>query len=819
MFRKLTQSIKAALKTRNFPGSRDGGAMDIGDALFVPLHYAIEAGLSIDTPAVELHEHFLAKGMALGLSPSPLFQPGFVEGKLPAGDKSKSVFERWRQSGMSAGVIPTSRFDPEFYLAANPDVAKAGASPFGHFVLCGMQEQRRPNAVFDSAWYQKTYARKAGEENLPPYLHYLMFGAARGLAPARLLVPIFSHVADPMTGGLDRYDLAVKTISPWADSIGLEKTNLILALFMSFCYGHAGKPEREANGVERLAHFLDHGLMRGLDPGPLFNSVYFSAQMAKKLRRSKFADVPLMQFLKKGREARIVPNDMFDETSYRSFHSDIANSHLWGFEHFILHGIFEGRKVQGLPSIAISRKPRNMAERQLDNWLSFWVEHAPDVPKTDLPPEFRAARNRMTEVFKSDVFRDVIAQARSLEPLLGDVMAGGDVLMPPTHDVMNDLAVEILARLPRKRYHSIVCVPWVRAGGADLVACQLAGAVLAARPEEHVLLLRVDQPHLERPDWVPAGVDMVHISDLAGSVAPSLAEALLRSVFLGLNPLRIFNVNSNLAWRTLVRFGSRMSSGIHLYAYLFCWDQTADGMRVGYPSEFFPPTSPFLKATLTDTEYLRDELFKLYRPPAEVRSRIVPLFSPARTQPPSIVFAAAGAAARVEKRPRILWAGRLDRQKRFDLVQAIARMMPDVDFVCWGAALLDAPPDLTLNPANLVLNASFHSYDELPLKDCSLWLFTSAWEGMPTILIEIAIRGMSVVGSMVGGVPELLSETTGYPVYEIGSPDAYVEAIRSALDNTEEQIVRARALQRRALSRYTKTAYHAQIFSLLARES
>ena len=87
-------------------------------------------------------------------------------------------------------------------------------------------------------------------------------------------------------------------------SSGVEKTNLILALFMSYCYGHAGKSKREANGIERLAHFLDHGLMRGLDPGPLFNSDCFSAQMAKKFRRPKSAAVPLMQFLKQGREAR-----------------------------------------------------------------------------------------------------------------------------------------------------------------------------------------------------------------------------------------------------------------------------------------------------------------------------------------------------------------------------------------------------------------------------------------------------------------------------------------------------------------------------------
>ena len=144
--------------------------------------------------------------------------------------------------------------------------------------------------------------------------------------------------------------------------------------------------------------------------------------------------------------------------------------------------------------------------------------------------------------------------------------------------------------------------------------------------------------------------------------------------------------------------------------------------------------------------------------------------------------------------------------------------MPHVDFLCWGAALLDAPFDVLRSPANLVLNEPFLSYDELPLEDSDLWLYTSAYEGMPTILIELAMRGVAVVASMVGGIPELLDHTTGYPVHDVSDVGAYVSAIAEALRNPAERVARAAALQRAAVARHTKAAYHAQLGAALDQE-
>jgi glycosyltransferase involved in cell wall biosynthesis len=330
------------------------------------------------------------------------------------------------------------------------------------------------------------------------------------------------------------------------------------------------------------------------------------------------------------------------------------------------------------------------------------------------------------------------------------------------------------------------------------------------------LLLRTDQPNFDRPEWVTSGVDIIDASSIFRDIPPNDAQTLLYGVFMGLAPSWIINVNSRLCWDVMARFGARLSESIDLYSYLFCWDQTASGHRVGYPSDFFPETANHLRAVFTDTIYLKSELAKIYNLPASFSERIVPLFSPSRGEigGPTAAEESIKTAGK-RRRWKILWAGRLDRQKRFDLVQEIAHRMPEADILCWGTPLLDSPPDYSRSPVNLILHEGFSSYDELPLHDADLWLFTSEWEGMPTILIELAHRGVSIVASSVGGVPELIDERTGWPVDDIRSIDAYVNTIRAALDAPRERTARAQRLSERARGRHCMQAYAKQVSDVL----
>lgn len=59
---------------------------------------------------------------------------------------------RLRQSWQLAAIRASGLFNPQFYLATNPDVAAAGADPWLHYLHHGLAENRAPNA----GWGDKT---------------------------------------------------------------------------------------------------------------------------------------------------------------------------------------------------------------------------------------------------------------------------------------------------------------------------------------------------------------------------------------------------------------------------------------------------------------------------------------------------------------------------------------------------------------------------------------------------------------------------------------------------------------------------------------
>ena len=135
--------------------------------------------------------------------------------------------------------------------------------------------------------------------------------------------------------------------------------------------------------------------------------------------------------------------------------------------------------------------------------------------------------------------------------------------------------------------------------------------------------------------------------------------------------------------------------------------------------------------------------------------------------------------------------------------------------MCWGKAVLDQAPDMTRLPSNMTLMGVYTSLDELPLGDCDGWLYTSGWDGLPTILIEIAARGMPVVASAVGGVPELITPRTGWPVPADASAEDYVRALREMLAAPKARLARGQALLDLARSRHSAAQYRRQLDTIL----
>ncbi|MDC7676505.1 glycosyltransferase family 4 protein [Asticcacaulis machinosus] len=778
----------------------------------VPFYYTKK-----DEAKSDLLIDFLCEGMWQGRPSNPLFSHKYYREALVAKALevpiSGPLFLHWLFVGRRKNIIPTALFDEACYRNCNGDLIDAAFPLFEHFYLHGVYENRVANPLFDPHWYRYQAKDHYAIDEMPLLLHYAAFNEQTNFTPCRM-VACLAH--DPAEVTIALYENLLVCLRPLTREYGIAAVQFAISLFVPDMNAIESSETTTAfkteTAFDQFKAHIENVISGGYYSSALFDPDYYGR--AAKLKKGTKG--LLQHFLRVGILEEIQPAPLFDAKAYLAAYSDINEANIWPYLHFVLYGIYEGRSPNQSCMLALAP---GFSETDLPafviHWHRFWRNYARLTVTVDGVATMVSLKERIDSVLKSAVFSDVIARAQFHDPEIGQPKLYNEIILAPLHDQMGFLQTALQSRFSQLHYDNIICVPWIRMGGADLVACLLAQSLKEVYPNERNLILRVDYPNFERPDWLPDNVDIVDISDIIQGQSPSAAELLLYGALTGLTPKRVFNINSRLTWTTLRRFGRRLSLQTKLYAYLFCWDM-ANGVRAGYPSEFYPTTAAYLTGLFTDTAYLKNELIRMFAPPVEYGNRIYPLHTPIRGKPPEMVI-----TDEVHNvRPKVLWAARLDPQKRFDLVLKVAKAMPHVDFECWGAAVLEREaPDMRRAPKNLRLNPPFKSYDELPLEHCDVWLFTAEWEGLPTILIELGARGMPIVASAVGGVPELINLESGWLIEDIEDISAYVSAIDEAIGDRSLRNGKCKLLYERTQDRHSRAQYITTLKAALEKAS
>ncbi|WP_246686983.1 hypothetical protein [Mesorhizobium sp. B2-4-19] len=109
-----------------------------------------------------------------------LANPDVAKAALVAGgDTFLFAFQHYEHYGWHEGRNPNSVFDVNGYLDAYTDVKAAGIDPLLHYDHYGWKEGRDPSAGFDTKEYEAHYADVAAA-HVDPLLHYLAYGIHEG---------------------------------------------------------------------------------------------------------------------------------------------------------------------------------------------------------------------------------------------------------------------------------------------------------------------------------------------------------------------------------------------------------------------------------------------------------------------------------------------------------------------------------------------------------------------------------------------------------------------------------------------------------------
>jgi glycosyltransferase involved in cell wall biosynthesis len=665
--------------------------------------------------------------------------------ELPADEDPVSHYLR---EGSDRGLDPHPLFSTSWYRDRHPEAAST--NPLVHFLRAEPADGLDGSPLVDRAFYFHQYPDVAAL-GLDPVLHWATFGAPEGRAPHPLLDPAWYVEQHPEAGSAGIPALVHYLLEGAA--LGHDPSPLLSARWYSDRYlkGTAEEP------VPPLLHAVTVGAARDLDPNPLADARWY---------RKRYPEVtasgltPLCHYLVVGAAKGYDPGPAFETAWYLQAYADVADLGVNPLVHFLVDGDYQGRE----PTAGHDPVPRLLG---------------PD----------------------GGWFKRQLARASQHEPLLATTTALGlrdhSLATRAPRSTARDMLRTLLSSLDQAP-ERIVLVPALPLGGAERVAANFANAAVELFPDESVLVMATDADTDLSRQWFDERVQVRFLHSDRRLDLMKRATALARFVD-AMRPRAVLNVNSHAGWDMLERHGLALAQQTSLSAALFCRDYSAEGVLGGYADRYFRTTFAVLDALYSDHRAFVTELCDTYGVPARERHRLAPIYQPVDVPPRPV------AGRRTGDAPVVLWAGRLTHQKRPDLLVEVARLLPDVRFLVYGAPDLrhrDWSHDL---PPNVYHRGGFALADELPLDEADLYLYTSAWDGLPNMLLEVVARGVPVVATNTGGIPELVSADTGAAVPP--SADRLAAAVRAALADPDASSQRAAAARDVVASRHSWAAF------------
>lgn len=653
-------------------------------------------------------------------------------------------------------VEASGLFEAEWYRAKYPDVDNISLSPLEHFVWIGGALGRSPSANFDSQAYFKAHPQ-AMAEGANPLLHFLK---NNGLMSADVLLmqkhglSFFAPDEQyPYRPHLQRLVNSVRArIAEERNGPAYEEIEGLIDLpFFVQKY-----PDLIRANVNPILHYLSHGRREGRQLWPDFSPSLYKANNPHVGKEDR--DVHL-HYLEEGRKQHL-------PTSECSVGSEAFEQYCSAF---------------GLESEAVERARR---------------------------AKLISLRSRM----ERGKLGEMIAKAEQIEPLISQGWLSS--LSAGVSPLRSEAILRFMTAMRRMHIEAefrpakvVVLIPWCHLSGAARVAGYLADALARIYDPRDIVVIRTETSEMDFPEWFPTGARHVDFAEHAQALKGDNRHRLLVSFVRSLQPTDIFNVNSATFWQVLSAYGVPLSCCARIYSYLFCSEMDIYGNVAGYPVRSFQPTFAVHKKFFTDSDFLRDQLSERFHLPLRSRTKIVKLATPLSDEitkipvPPVILG----------RRREVFWAGRFDRQKRVDIVYEIARRMPDVTFRMWGKPVLDRSILALTVPENVRHEGLYQVFSDLPLDQCDAWLYTSEWDGVPNILLDVAAAGLPLVGSLAGGTSEVLRENVSWPIERIENVDDYIKALRAIFADPTVAREKAAVLRAQIKKERTVEAYTASI--------
>lgn len=321
-------------------------------------------------------------------------------------------------------------------------------------------------------------------------------------------------------------------------------------------------------------------------------------------------------------------------------------------------------------------------------------------------------------------------------------------------DIPGQVYASLWHEVGTKKFDCVIFVPWLKRGGADLGAILTANA-LNAQFYARVLVISTidaDSPWASR---LSSEVTFLEVGSRLRDLDPVHQIDVVARLLLQLSPKVVHIINSPLGWEVIARNGLALKQTMKLYASLFCDDIGPLGLPDGYARTFLPRCYSYLDAVAADNTRNPSQWVRQLGVPSSL-FKVIPFPAPAGSSGDAVTVNV-GFEQLVMHERAVLWAGRLDRQKRPELLAALAKALPDVRFDVHGESVLDGSNVRWFDDLpNVVFHGKFESFREIVKSEHAAFIYTTAWDGMPLVLLDAASAGLPIVAPDIGGISDFI---------------------------------------------------------------
>jgi glycosyltransferase involved in cell wall biosynthesis len=427
-------------------------------------------------------------------------------------------------------------------------------------------------------------------------------------------------------------------------------------------------------------------------------------------------------------------------------------------------------------------------------------------------------RNFVQELLASEQRIGFIEEAAALDPEVDPlcVEVSGSYCPIPWEARHWGFQLETLYKLiGNGPFGDVLLLPWLKPGGGEKYILGVVHELHVARPDKRILVLTGESAR--RHEWstnVPDGSVFIDVFNAFPALSESDRDSLVVRALLAVAEQDAFLhlKASPFTHRLMNRYGAVLSQKFRVVYYRFCDDaflwrkrrvQVSWGIR-------------FLRSQMANIDLVVTDCNDIV---ASDSARLGYKSSKYRT-----LYAYCGSSAFVPRERRytrrLLWASRVTAQKRPELLAQIAAALgdefPRVVIDVYGNCDSSYEPKSLFRSGGLRYRGGFNGFDSLPVLAYDAFLYTSAFDGLPNVILEALGRGLPVIAPDVGGISEaVIQGETGFLVPGLADDgalvQAYVEAVRELYEHKERTAQVAMGGHRLVAERHNEVAFSRRV--------